>query len=100
MKKIFFSEFYTTITYNVVTSDKYSISNACFNRNLFKTIDRLCDVENPYLSQVPVAYIPSFIDLKGDYSQNYLMGMNFSMLITSALQRMDLIVKGNRDKTI
>ncbi len=79
-----------------MTSDGYTIPNGCFNPNLIKTMNNLCDRQNNYLSQVPVAYIPSFIDLRGNYSQDYLLEQNFPMLITSALQRMDVTGKGKR----
>ena len=82
------SEFYTTIKYIINTTDGYSIPTACFNPNLMKPWNNLCAQENKYLAQSPAGYIPSFIDLKGNYSDN------FSTIIISALQRMGIQGKG------
>ncbi len=84
----FFSDFYTTITYVVSTSDGDYIPSACFNPSLIEPLNSLCDRENKYLAQIPVGYIPSFIDLKGNYSEN------FATIIMSALQGMDIHGKG------
>ncbi len=86
----------------MVTSDGYSIPNACFDASLIETMSGLCDEQNSYLAQVPDGYIPSFIDLRGDYSQMQLDQDNFQALITSALQRMGRTGKGkfNRDSRI
>jgi hypothetical protein len=65
-----FSEFYTTITYIVSTSDGNSIPSACFNPSLIEPMHSLCNRENKYLTQIPVGFIPSFTDLKGNYSEN------------------------------
>ncbi len=75
----------------VITSDGYPIPNACFNSSLLQTMNNLCDRENHYLAHVPIGYIPSFIDLKGNYSQNQ---ENFATIIISALQRMSINGKG------
>jgi hypothetical protein len=83
-----FSEFYTIIKYIVTTSDGYSIPNACFNPSLIHPMNSLCDRENKYLTQIPIGFIPSFIDLKGNYSTN------FATIIISALQRMGIHGKG------
>jgi hypothetical protein len=75
----------------VITSDGYPIPNACFNPSLIQPMDSLCDRQNNYLAQVPLGYIPSFIDLIGNYSENQ---ENFATIIISALQRMGINGKG------
>ncbi len=62
------------------TSDGDYIPSACFNPSLIEPLNSLCDRENKYLAQIPVGYIPSFIDLKGNYSEN------FAGVMMSALQ--------------
>ncbi|CAF2376052.1 unnamed protein product [Rotaria sp. Silwood2] len=84
------NQFYTTITYRIVTFDDYTIPDTCFNASLFPTMHSLCDTENYFMEQVPIGYIPSFIDLKGSYLQFDLDEENFPALITSSLQRMGI----------
>ncbi|CAF4066459.1 unnamed protein product, partial [Rotaria sp. Silwood2] len=84
------NQFYTTITYRIVTFDDYTIPDTCFNASLFQTMHSLCDTENYFMEQVPIGYIPSFIDLKGSYLQFDLDEENFPALITSSLQRMGI----------
>ncbi|CAF1547561.1 unnamed protein product, partial [Adineta steineri] len=84
------NQFYTTITYIVITSDGYSVPSACFNPNLMQPLNGLCDAPNNYVAQVPLSYTASFIDLRGNYLQADLNHDNFETLITSALQRTGL----------
>ncbi|CAF1204774.1 unnamed protein product [Adineta ricciae] len=81
------NQFYTTITYVVVTSDGYTVPSACFNPNFIQPLNGLCDSPNNYVSQIPFSYTASFIDLRGNYLQADLTQDNFASLITSALQR-------------
>jgi hypothetical protein len=84
----------------VITSDGYTVPNACFNPNLIQPMNKLCGIENNYLAQVPVAYIPSFIDLRGNYSLNHLVEEGFSTLISSALQRIGVTGKGKEKRIL
>ncbi|CAF3961528.1 unnamed protein product, partial [Adineta steineri] len=83
-------QFYTTITYIVFTPDSSSIPNKCFNANLIGTTNNLCNIKNNYLDKVPDGYIPSFIDLKGQYTQMQLEEDNFEKIITLALQKINI----------
>ncbi|CAF3578872.1 unnamed protein product [Adineta steineri] len=83
-------QFYTTITYIVFTPDSSSIPNKCFNANLIGTMNNLCNIKNNYLDKVPDGYIPSFIDLKGQYTQMQLEEDNFENIITLALQKINI----------
>ena len=74
------NEFYTTITYIVSTFNGESISSACFNPSLIEPTHSSCNRENKYLAQIPVGFLPSFVDLKGNYSEN------FAGVMMSALQ--------------
>ena len=71
----------------VTTSDGYTVPSACFNPNLIQSLNGLCDPPNLYVSQVPVSYTPSFIDLRGNHLKADLDQDNFGRIITSALQR-------------
>ncbi len=93
---IFSSQFYTTITYLAITSDGYSIPSACFNPGFIQSINRACGAQNKYLAEVPVGYIPSFIDLKGNHSQSQT---NCATIIISALQRLGIDGKGNYNES-
>lgn len=73
------------------SSDGYSIPKACFNSSLIQPMNSLCETQNNYLAEIPVGYIPSFIDLKGNYLYNQ---ENFTTIIISALQRMNIDGKG------
>lgn len=84
---LFSSQFYTTITYMVTTSDGYTVPGACFNPNLIQPLNGLCNAPNNYVAQIPFSYTASFIDLRGNYLQADLNQDNFGSLITSALQR-------------
>ena len=57
-------------------------------------MNSLCDRQNRYLAQIPVGYIPSYIDLKGNYSEN------FGTIIASALQRLGIQGKGKLNAEI
>ncbi|CAF4664359.1 unnamed protein product [Rotaria sp. Silwood1] len=81
------NQYYTTITYMVVTSNGYTIPSACFNPSLLQPLNGLCDAPNNYVAQVPFSYTASFIDLRGNYLKADLDQDNFQTLITSALQR-------------
>jgi hypothetical protein len=87
IERMLFSEFYTTITYVVITSDGYSVPSACFNPSLLQPLNGLCDAPNNYVAQVPYSYTASFVDLRGNYLQADLNQDNFGSLLTSALQR-------------
>jgi hypothetical protein len=84
----FRSEFYTVIKYMVKTMDGDSIPVECFNPNLIEPIHSLCDRGNKYLGKMPAGYFPSYIDLKGNHSEN------FATMIISALQQMGIHGKG------
>ncbi len=79
----------------MITSDGYSVPNSCFNPSLIEPINSLCESRNNYLAKIPVGYIPSFIDLKGNYSENQ---ENFVTIIISALQRMGINGKGKENE--
>ncbi|CAF4988463.1 unnamed protein product, partial [Rotaria sp. Silwood1] len=81
------NQYYTTITYMIVTSNGYTIPSACFNPSLLQPLNGLCDAPNNYVAQVPFSYTASFIDLRGNYLKADLDQDNFQTLITSALQR-------------
>ncbi|CAF2104402.1 unnamed protein product [Rotaria magnacalcarata] len=81
------TQFYTTITYMVTTSNGYTVPSACFNPNLMQPLNGLCDPPNNYVAQVPFSYTASFIDLRGNYLTADLDQHNFQTLITDALQR-------------
>jgi len=91
---LFFSQYYTTISYIVITSDGYTVPSACFNPNLIQPLNGLCDAPNNYVAQVPFSYTPSFIDLRGNYLQADLNQDNFGNLITTALQRVGISSTG------
>lgn len=85
---VIFSEFHTVVKYMVTTSNGDSIPVGCFNPNFIEPIDSLCDRGNKYLPKMPTGYFPSYIDLKGNYSEN------FATVIISALQQMGIHGKG------
>ncbi|CAF4380099.1 unnamed protein product, partial [Adineta steineri] len=53
-------------------------------------MNNLCNIKNNYLDKVPDGYIPSFIDLKGQYTQMQLEEDNFEKIITLALQKINI----------
>ncbi|CAF4231672.1 unnamed protein product, partial [Didymodactylos carnosus] len=62
-----------------------------FNPALLQPLNGLCGSPNTYVSQVPVTYSTSFIDLYGNYYQLDLENDNFIGLINMALQRLGII---------
>ncbi|UJR35334.1 hypothetical protein I4U23_028095, partial [Adineta vaga] len=81
------NQFFTTITYIVLTSDGYTVPSACFNPNLIQSLNGLCDSPNTYVTQIPFTYTASFVDLRGNSFLADLTQDNFGSLLTSALQR-------------
>ena len=55
----------------------------------------LCDVQNYYTTHVPIGYVPSFVDLRGNYLETELNQEDFVTLITASLQQMNVGGKGN-----
>ena len=90
------SQFYTTITYTVVTAENETVPKSCFNATFIQTANDLCGASHTYLAQVPLGGIPSFIDLQENDSAMDVDREEIGKLLTLALQKIGMTNPGRR----
>jgi len=80
------NEFFTTVVYTVTSSDGHAVPQTCFNPRLIDPINSLCTTEK-YVTHTPRSFIPSFVDLIGNYTDHKV---KIKEIVALALQRIDI----------
>jgi hypothetical protein len=88
------SQFYTTVTYMLLTFGDEPVPSGCFNAHWIQPAEQPCDATHRYLAQAPIGPLPSWIDLEGDHAQADLERANFGTQLVSAIEHIDIRGKG------